>query len=417
MCSAKGGQEGRAAGEDTALGKTVGANAGEPVSKQPYAVTLLDDEGVMLRVGRRTFAVALARELLHSKAEASRVLAAGQLEARAEEAPDVQETGRESDMGFAAQGGWRTLLPNDVLVEGTVVRLRFARNGEPTAQAETSPRASVAGAAKGSARAAAARPFLPCDVRVLYEDPILLAVDKPAGILVHGDGTGVATLTDLVRQHLLQEGSAAAGDVQAVQRLDVDTSGVVLFSKSKEFQPALDALVAEHGVGGMTKRYLAVVRGRVDGRVQRLDQPLGRDRHDARRMRVSPSGKPAVTWVRGLASRRGLSLVECQLGTGRKHQIRVHLSANGHPIVGDVLYGGAASAQKRSAGGRGAGAHGPGGAERTGGLMLHAAYLRFVHPVTGEAVEVQAPWPSRFDAYFSQGDLPGGLLPDFDRAF
>lgn len=410
MCSTKGSQEAHAGRGPLSKGAEVGVRQ----TSLPYAVTSLDDGGVTLCVGRRTSTVALARELLRSKAEAARVLAAEQLEARAGEASAGCELGCKPKETSAAQGGWWTLRPNDVLVEGTVVRLRFARDGEPSTRATTSPRESAADAAT-SAGATTARPFLPSDVRVLYEDPILLAVDKPAGILVHGDGTSVVTLTDLVRRLLLQEGSSVAGDLQAVQRLDVDTSGVVLFSKTKEFQPALDALVASHGADGMTKRYLAVVRGRMDDGVQRLVQPLGRDRHDARRMRVSPAGKPAVTWVRGLASRRGLSLVECQLGTGRKHQIRVQLSAIGHPIVGDALYGGTAGAGKRFAAGRGAGALGPDGAGRTDGLMLHAAYLRFVHPVTGKVVEVRAPWPHRFSAYFGEGDLPGGRLPDFGR--
>ena len=119
-------------------------------------------------------------------------------------------------------------------------------------------------------------------IRVPYADEHLMAVDKPAGILVHGDGTGARTLTDGVAALLGREGVPAAP--QAVQRLDVDTTGVVLFSLAPEFQPALDALVASHD---MRKRYLAVVEGSFDAGVRRLDAPLGRDRHDARRMRAT----------------------------------------------------------------------------------------------------------------------------------
>ena len=214
-----------------------------------------------------------------------------------------------------------------------------------------------------------------------------MAVDKPAGILVHGDGTGARTLTDGVAALLAREGVPAAP--QAVQRLDVDTTGVVLFSLAPEFQPALDALVASHD---MRKRYLAVVEGSFPAGVRRLDAPIGRDRHDARRMRVSPRGKPALTLVTVLARRGGKSLLLLELGTGRRHQIRVHLAHAGHPIVGDALYG-------RAAGGRAAGA---------GGLMLHAVCEELTHPATGRALRLEAGWPARFGKFFSPLDYDAG---------
>ena len=167
---------------------------------------------------------------------------------------------------------------------------------------------------------------------VIYEDEVLLVADKPAGILVHGDGTGVRTLTDLVADHLAATGRPDARP-QAVQRLDVGTSGLVLFSLDKATQPALDAQVAGHA---MAKRYLAVVQGRFPSGDKVIEQPLGRDRHDARRMRVCAPGrgKPALTRVRRLAYAGGRSLLAVELGSGRKHQIRVHLARLGFPIVG-----------------------------------------------------------------------------------
>lgn len=210
------------------------------------------------------------------------------------------------------------------------------------------------------------------DARIIYEDEVLLACDKPAGVLVHGDGTGRRTLTDLVADHLASEGRAATRP-QAVQRLDVETTGLVLFSLDRSTQPALDAQVAGHG---MEKAYLAVVAGRFPWRERDVRAPIGRDRHDARRMRACRpgQGKPAQTRVRLIASRGGSSLLLVELGSGRRHQIRVHLASLGFPIVGDALYGGARS---------------------TRGLLLHAWRETLDHPVTGERLRLETPWPER----------------------
>ena len=219
---------------------------------------------------------------------------------------------------------------------------------------------------------------------VLWEDPFVLAALKPAGILVHDDGVGdpAATLTARVQAHLAAEGSPAVA--QALQRLDVPTTGIVLFSKTEQLQPAFDALVSG---GGLQKRYLAVVRDAIPaGTTNSLDAPIGRDRHDAHRMRVSPTGKPALTVAQALASAGGTTLMLVELGSGRRHQIRVHLAHAGHPIVGDALYGGSSTA----------GAHGA-------GLMLHCWEEAFVHPVTGEHIAIEAPWPERFVRAFGKG--------------
>lgn len=193
---------------------------------------------------------------------------------------------------------------------------------------------------------------------------------------MHGDGTGARTLTDDVAAWLSATGRPDLRP-QALQRLDRDTSGLVLFSLDRTTQPAFDALVAGRG---MDKRYVAVVEGRLPKGVRRIEQPIGRDRHDSRRMRVSPTGKPSSTVVRPLAWRDGRTLVAVRLETGRRHQIRVHLSALGFPIVGDALYG------RPGRGGKGP------------TLMLHALEEGFKHPVTGELVCIRTPWPARFAA-------------------
>lgn len=215
-------------------------------------------------------------------------------------------------------------------------------------------------------------------VSEVFRDQWLLAVDKPAGILVHGDGTGASNLTDLVRDSL---GCEAA---QPVQRLDVETTGIVLFSLDKAVQPALDALVAGHD---MEKRYLAVVPAGFPDGVTRVDRAIGRDRHDARRMRVSKTGKPALTTFTPLARKGRETLLLCGLATGRRHQIRVHLASLGFPIVGDSLYGGRSSRD---------------------GLMLHAYEEAFDHPVTGNHLRITTEVPKRFSPW---GDAIEGWSP------
>lgn len=206
----------------------------------------------------------------------------------------------------------------------------------------------------------------------IYEDEVLLAWDKPAGIIVHGDGTGVRTLTDVVAAHLDAAGRADARP-QPVQRLDAETTGLVLFSLERATQPALDAQVAGHA---MDKTYLAVVSGRVPWAQKTVRQPIGRDRHDARRMRACRpgQGKPAETRIRRVAEKDGRTLLVVTLVTGRRHQIRVHLASLGHPIVGDALYGGARS---------------------TSGLLLHAWREELDHPVSGERLRLETAWPER----------------------
>lgn len=210
------------------------------------------------------------------------------------------------------------------------------------------------------------------DLRVIYEDEVLLAWDKPAGIIVHGDGTGARTLTDVVAAHLAAEGRAGVRP-QAVQRLDAETTGLVLFSLDRATQPALDAQVAGHA---MNKTYLAVVPGRVPWAEKVVRLPVGRDRHDARRMRACRPGQgsPAETRVRRLAERDGRTLLLVTLVTGRRHQIRVHLASLGHPVVGDALYGGPRSAA---------------------GLLLHAWREELDHPVSGARLRLETAWPER----------------------
>lgn len=235
---------------------------------------------------------------------------------------------------------------------------------------------------------------------IIYQDSYILAVNKPAGVIIHSDGTSRAgeragmrateTLTDRVRVYLESKGCVQqVQDAQALHRLDKDTTGIVLFSLDKETQPLFDELIRSRNVH---KTYLAVVKGEFPEGEQDITLPIGRDRHDARRMRVSKTGKAALTHVRRLeVQRRGQStrsLMLAELGTGRKHQIRVHFSALGFPIVGDDLYGRTSSTRTA--------------AFTQVPLMLHAYELSFMHPVTGESLVLKTGWPSRFTGWSVQ---------------
>lgn len=307
----------------------------------PWDAVALRDDALVVETRVPTAAGTLACAIVGSKATARRVLAAGRL-TRAGEA----------------------LRHDTFLAPGDEVTLAFAREGVPAIPSGCRD----------------------VPVSVVYQDAVLLAADKPAGLLVHDDGTGADTLTSRIRAHLARQGSGTVP--QAVQRLDVDTTGLVLFSLAEELQPVLDAQVAGHD---MRKRYLAVVEGRLAGTEdawRTIDAPLARDRHDARRMRVGRTGKPSQTRVRTIEVRDGRSLLLVELQTGRRHQIRVHLAHLGHPILGDRLYGGGSHAD---------------------GLMLHAWEERLAHPATREELTLRTEAPQRFARLFAG-------LPLWERA-
>jgi len=214
--------------------------------------------------------------------------------------------------------------------------------------------------------------------RILYEDADLLAIDKPAGLVSH------ATV-DPARDHLvaavsrmLLERDGSVGHLAQHNRLDRDTSGVVLFSRDPELDEACGRMFAERRV---EKTYLAIVRegaGRFPDGETKLEAYL---RVEGGRTRVVKSGgKPSLTHVRALERADGLVLVQARPASGRTHQIRVHLAEQGFPILGDDLYGGEDPDVKR--------------------LLLHALSLAFEHPRTGERVHVVAPPPCAFTRRF-----------------
>lgn len=220
---------------------------------------------------------------------------------------------------------------------------------------------------------------------VLYEDDELLVLDKAAGMVVHpAAGNWEGTLVNALLHRVAQ--LAGVGDRARpglVHRLDKDTSGCLVVAKTEPALRALQAAFKEHQV---EKIYLALVHGSpgAQGTIRTL---FGR--HPVHRKRFTGKvreGKPAVTHYRVLEKFEGAALVEITLETGRTHQIRVHLSEAGHPLLGDKLYGGHRKAPPNVAS----------AAKALGRQALHAARLAFPHPRTGQRVTFEAPLPEDF---------------------
>ena len=222
---------------------------------------------------------------------------------------------------------------------------------------------------------------IPQDIplEIAFEDEQMLVVDKPRGLVVHPapghpDGTLVNGLL-----HYLKGKIETVGDINRpgiVHRLDKDTSGLLLIAKTEKAHHALSDQLRARTV---SRIYHAIVIGRPRESSGTIDLPIGRHPSDRKRMSVHAKvSRPAVTHYKTLGEYPGYAHLECRLETGRTHQIRVHLTQLGHPILGDLTYG-----QKRAALG-------------LSGQCLHAKTLAFDHPTTGERVEVDSELPGYF---------------------
>jgi 23S rRNA pseudouridine1911/1915/1917 synthase len=229
----------------------------------------------------------------------------------------------------------------------------------------------------------------PLPLDIVYEDAYLLVINKAAGMVVHpapghADDTLVNALLARYPELRSVEGDMRPG---IVHRLDRDTSGLLIVAKDVRTQAALVEQMKQRAV---VKRYLALVEGDVALEKGSIEAPIGRDPRHRQQMAITTvDSRDAITHFRVLQRYARHTLLLLQLETGRTHQIRVHLQAIGHPVVGDPVYGS--------------------GHLRPGIVLsrqfLHAYQLAFAHPVTGEAMEIEAPLPTDLQAILDNETL------------
>ena len=219
---------------------------------------------------------------------------------------------------------------------------------------------------------------IPLDV--VYEDDDVIVVNKPTGLVVHpAPGHPDGTLVNALLHHCGDSLSGIGGEKRPgiVHRIDRDTSGLIIAAKNDAAHLALSAQLKDHS---LSRTYECLVTGNMKQDSGTVDAPIGRSSADRKKMAVVPTGRRAVTHWEVVARYPGVTHLRCRLETGRTHQIRVHMAYIGHPILGDTVYG----AKKPVPG--------------LTGQCLHAAGLRFIHPRTGEPVELHCPLPPEFTA-------------------
>lgn len=230
-------------------------------------------------------------------------------------------------------------------------------------------------------------PLVPQDIPldVVYEDADVIVVNKARGMVVHpAPGHPDGTLVNALLYRCGDSLSGIGGERRPgiVHRIDKDTSGLIIAAKNDFAHQALSAQLSDHS---LCREYEAVVRGRMKDLSGTVDAPIGRHPTDRKRMAVTQkNSRPAVTHWEVIDSYRGYTHIRCRLETGRTHQIRVHMASIGHPLLGDFTYG-APSPEK--------------GLE---GQCLHAKRLRFVHPRSGEPVELETALPEYFQEVLSK---------------
>jgi len=212
-------------------------------------------------------------------------------------------------------------------------------------------------------------------IEIIYEDHDIIVVNKPKGMVVHpANGNPDRTLVNAIMAICKDSLSGIGGEIRPgiVHRLDKDTSGLLIVAKNNKAHVNMSEQIKNHEV---KKTYIALVRGIVKENEATIDMPIGRSNSDRKKMAVNKNGKNAVTHIKVLKRYEKYTLLEVNIETGRTHQIRVHLSYIGYPVLGDYTY----SNGKNEFG--------------IMGQCLHAKELEFKHPITGKEMKLEAPLP------------------------
>ncbi len=223
-------------------------------------------------------------------------------------------------------------------------------------------------------------------IEVIYEDSDIVVVNKPKGMVVHpGNGNLDGTLVNAIMAKCGDSLSGIGGEIRPgiVHRIDKDTSGLLIVAKNDKAHVNLSEQIKAHKV---KKTYIALVRGVVRENEATIDMPIGRSKTDRKKMAVCKDGKNAVTHIKVLKRWEHYTLLQVNIETGRTHQIRVHLSYIGYPIIGDYTY----SNGKNEFG--------------VVGQCLHAQKLEFKHPTTNKIMELEAPLPEYFQEIIQKLD-------------
>lgn len=283
-----------------------------------------------------------------------------------------------------------------LIEQGHLTRETGSTIGEPSYRVKQGERFILSVPAPAPAKPQA-QPF---PLTIVYEDDALIVIDKPAGLVVHpAAGNLDRTLVNALIAHCGATLSGIGGEIRPgiVHRLDKETSGLIVAAKTDRAHKGLSGQFSAHGRDGrLIRAYWALVWGVPEPRTGAIEGAIGRSPRNRRKMAILPrGGRPAITHYKVLKTFGApdplVSLIECRLETGRTHQIRVHLTAKGHPLLGDPAYGGSQRTRKTKL---------PPDAraalERLNRQALHARELGFIHPETGEKLHFESAPPPDF---------------------
>ena len=297
----------------------------------------------------------------------------------------AQESGERIDALLARSGYTRSGAAR-LIAAGQVTR-----NGKPVKKSDLTGAGDVILVEENDAPAPAAAVAQDIPLDIVYEDGDLIVVNKPRGLVVHpAPGHPDGTLVNALLHHCGGSLSGIGGEQRPgiVHRIDRDTSGLLIVAKNDFAHQSLSAQLADRS---LSRIYEAVVHGGFRADSGTVDAPIGRHPADRKRMAVTEkNSRRAVTHWEVIERYAGYTHIRCKLETGRTHQIRVHMAHIGHPLLGDMIYG-AGKSEK--------------GLE---GQCLHARTLKFIHPRTGEHVELTSPLPEYFTGVLSRLGPPLG---------